>query len=328
MEIVRLLETFEKMQVMLKGLQEGQKRHQQIEEVGRRSMDATLFHQQQQEKKKEKIRRPSLPSTFDSSSKKLEIPDLSTLPPRRSINTPRPSVDELTIIPSNQQYYIQNGKRHYYSESIDTSETTSIAEKGDWYSYGVVKNHDEDENYLSSLERRAYGLSSPTNTPASYFGDYPEADNSIVGRASLDTYRRSSFDPPPLKRCSSDGGRLRTTALMNAMAANNAPAHNESSLDQVSDEDESLSPRPSLYEDSNRPTELEQPSSRKKFFWFGSNSNNADNNYTGRKSMDVYQRPSVERTRTSLDFRSGLDSLSQFAKKSFDGISRRSIDTT
>lgn len=311
-EIVRLLETFEKMQVMLKGLQEGQKRHQLVEEVGRRSMDATLFHQQQEAKKKEKIRRPSLPSVFDSSSK-LEIPDISTLPSRQSLNTPRPSVDELAIIhPYQQKYYIQNGKRHYYSTSPETD--TTPTEKGDWYSHGVVKNHDEDENYLTSLERRAYGLSSPTNTPTSYFS---EKDDAIVGRASLDTYRRTSFDAPPIKRCSSvDGGRLRTTALMNAMAANTAP---------VQDDDDSLEdePRPSLYEDSNRPTDLEQPNNKKKFPWFN---NNAD---TGRKSVDaVYSRPSLERSRTSMDFRPSLDSLSQFAKKSFDGLSRKSIDTT
>ncbi|KAI8098360.1 ankyrin repeat-containing domain protein [Gilbertella persicaria] len=217
-EIVKLLETFGSMQIMLKGLQEGQNNVPEAE-ISRRSMDASLYQ------KRERLRRPSLPSVFES----LTIPDISTLP---------------------------------------------IDNKEDWYSYGVVNRYD-DENYLASLERRAYGLPSPNEETA---------------------------EPQPLKRSSStDGHHLRATALMNAMAANTLSTQDdESNVIPVDDE----------------PEEEET----KKSWW---------NPTSTRKSIDAYYptgRPSLEKGRNSLDFRPSLDSLSQLAKKSIDGLSRKSID--
>ncbi|KAG1144493.1 hypothetical protein G6F37_002207 [Rhizopus arrhizus] len=116
-EIVKLLDTFGSMQSMMKGLQ--QVDISQKEPVGRHSIDNAYMS------KAERLRRPSLPSVFES--RKLDIPDISTLPPpRHSINTGRPTAEDL--------------------QRTD-----------DWYSYGVV-NHYDDENYLQSLERRTYGI--------------------------------------------------------------------------------------------------------------------------------------------------------------------------
>ncbi|KAI8982218.1 ankyrin repeat-containing domain protein, partial [Mycotypha africana] len=84
-EIVRLLETFESMEMMLQGLQEG-KDHQQ--------------HNRQQitkSSKRDRLRRPSLPCVIEAQQQGLDIPDISTLPPpRRSFNVSvRPSPEEL-----------------------------------------------------------------------------------------------------------------------------------------------------------------------------------------------------------------------------------------
>lgn len=306
-EIVKLLETFGSMQVMLKGLQEGKHVIEQ-----RRSMDVSLYTN-----KPERLRRPSLPSVFES--QKLDIPDISTMPtppPRHSMHTTtRPSAEELAKY-QHQPYSASSSK------SSDDSSLSTV-EKEDWYSYGVV-NHYEDETYLSSLERRAFGITSPTHTPSAYFNDVDD-DKLVIGRASLDAHSRPSLDSTPLKRCSSDGGHLRTTALMNAMAANNISLQDDDvgNIIPVDDDgtNEVETPRPSLYDE--RP-ELEQLEKVKKSWWSSGSSNSA------RKSIDMYPtgRPSLEssRRRSSLDFRPSLDTLSQLAKKSMEGLSRKSID--
>ena len=328
MEIVKLLDTFGSMQQMLKGLQEGQTMVKKEESTGRRSMDATLYTQQQ---RADRLRRPSLPSVFES--RQLNIPDISTLPPlpsptRHSLNTPRPSQDELMNLskPRRYQHYFQPQQSQQAqlpelasSKSSDDSNYTSMSTH-DWYSYGVI-NQFQDENYLSSLERRAFGLTSPTQTPSAYFTSNDMDDNKIVGRTSLDSNKRPSLDSTPLKRCSSDGGHLRTTALMNAMAANNISLQDDEfgnviPIDDDEEEgvvDEEL-PRPSLYDE--RP-EIEQVEKVKKQWWS-----------TGRKSVDIYPtgRPSLEHRRSSIDFRPSFDGLSQLAKKSMESLSRKSID--
>ncbi|CAO3676292.1 unnamed protein product [Rhizopus stolonifer] len=117
-EIVKLLETFSAMQEMMQGLQQVNINHKKPEPPVRHSVDNMYIS------RAERLRRPSLPSTFES--QKLDIPDISTLPPpRHSINTSRPTAEDLQ-------------------------------RAGDWYSYGVV-NHYDDENYLQSLERRTHG---------------------------------------------------------------------------------------------------------------------------------------------------------------------------
>lgn len=237
-EIVRLLETFGAMQEMMQGLQEVNISDRKPEIPVRHSIDNAYMS------RSERLRRPSLPSVFES--KRLDIPDISTLPPpRHSINTSRPTAEEL--------------------QRAD-----------DWYSYGVV-NHYEDENYLQSLERRTHGI------------------NGEGGRSSLDTMR-PSLDNSSLVRCSSD--RLRTTALRNAMAAN---------LEEVVDD---IEPRPSFCEEQ-RPDILPP----RKTSWWSSHSDS-------RKSMDEGGH-----NRSSLDFvRPSFDGISQLAKKSMEGLSRKSVD--
>ncbi|KAI8974329.1 ankyrin repeat-containing domain protein [Pilobolus umbonatus] len=251
-EIVKLLETFGSMQQMLKGLQEGTDHVAEYESV-----------------KNSRFRRPSLPSVLEQ---KPDIPHISTMPPRHSMSTIRPNVDEF-MLPRQRLY-------SYQSPELTSSKSSDESDEAvDWYSYGVV-NHYEDENYLVSLERRAYGMRRPS-----------EEEPKI--RYSLDSNRPRP--DTPLKRCSSDGGHLRTTALMNSMAANKT------------DEEE---PRQSLYDE--RPN-IEALDKVKKSWW-------------GRKSMDSH-RPSVENSRrSSLDMRPNLESLSHLAKKSMEGLSRKSID--
>ncbi|KAG0177844.1 hypothetical protein DFQ29_004269 [Apophysomyces sp. BC1021] len=339
-EIVRLLETFGAFQRQQQ--QEQGQQQQQDEGGGRRSMDVAIYTNR--DDRAERLRRPSLPSIFEGKSQKLNVPPISTLPqtaailpPRRSLNTPRPSQDELapSSIASISSSSIDIRRRRpsrnktpelASSKSSDgsaqddtivgtppnapTAGAESWADKPkaegrkDWYGYGVV-NHYEDENYLASLERRAYGL-----------------DEDRAGRGSLDQCRpvRTSLDSarPSLKRCSSDGGHLRATALRNAMAAHAA---------QQEEDDEEPMPRPSVAIDDGPEAEALrhfQEKEMKKAWWSA---------FGGRKSMDVatYQyhgggRPSIDSPRKSLDFRPSFDGLSQLAKKSVEGLSRRSMD--
>ncbi|KAF7730305.1 hypothetical protein EC973_002549 [Apophysomyces ossiformis] len=346
-EIVRLLETFGTLQRQQQ--QEQAQQQRQEEGNGRRSMDVTMYTNR--DERAERLRRPSLPSIFEGKSQKLNVPPISTLPqtaailpPRKSLNTTRPSQDELApsaiaaasssssssieIIrrrrPSrNKTPELASSKSSDGSAQDDTivgtppNAPTAGAEswtdkpkadgRKDWYGYGVV-NHYEDESYLASLERRAYGL-----------------DEDRVGRASLDQCRplRTSLDSarPSLKRCSSDGGHLRATALRNAMAAHAAQQEGGGG-----DEEEPM-PRPSVAIDDGPEAEAFrhfQEKEIKKAWWSA---------FGGRKSMDVatYQyhngaRPSIDAPRKSLDFRPSFDGLSQLAKKSVEGLSRRSMD--
>ena len=359
--------------------------------VGRKSMDVTSMTQSE---KAERFRRPSLPSVFEGKAP-LHVPPISTLPskkatststhstttttnnsnnnttiptpttptdpraPRRSLNIPRPTQEELTAVitpPSPQSIDIR--RRHSTrnrtpelasSKSSDESATTptpddystlennnsssnpwAIAEsqslspqpsgqqqQPDWYGYGVVNRYDE-ANYLLSLERRAFN----TN------------NDEIIGRRSLDV--RPTMDgngnngnsrQGSLKRCSSDGGHLRTTALMNAMAANTTPTGVQQ-IDTLGGGMESdgnePTPRPSIILDDDPEAEALrdfQEREMKKAWWSA---------FGGRKSMDVatyhYGRGSLDVPRKSLDLRPSLDSLQQLAKKSVEGLSRRSVD--
>ncbi|KAI9301777.1 hypothetical protein BJ944DRAFT_242975 [Cunninghamella echinulata] len=173
-------------------------------------------------------RRPSRYNQLQQYQQQLKVPELASSKSSDDsiINTPPPPLPPL---PSSFQKY-----NHYGESSSTTSSSYSITSqhshnnnnKHDGYSYGVL-NYEGDENYLTSLERRAYGLD-----------DYPtrqSLDQVRPSRLSLDTYSdaTSSSVPnhasssssssnsmrPRLKRCSSDGGYLRATALRNAMAA-------------------------------------------------------------------------------------------------------------
>ncbi|KAI8149548.1 hypothetical protein BJV82DRAFT_529893 [Fennellomyces sp. T-0311] len=330
-EIVRLLETFGAMQ-------QRKSRHLSSELsnsnddsiVGRKSMDVVSMTQSE---KAERFRRPSLPSVFEGKAP-LHVPPLSTLPPkavsdprapRRSLNIARPTTEELAPPPAQsidiRRRHSSRNKTPELASSKSSDESTADecatienpwataesqssppqppGQQPDWYGYGVVNRYDE-ENYLLSLERRAFNLS----------------NEEAAGRRSLDrggSYPRQGS----LKRCSSDGGHLRTTALMNAMAANTAQTETQES-------DSEPTPRPSVVLDDGPEAEALrnfQEREMKKAWWSA---------FGGRKSMDVatyhYGRGSLDVPRKSLDLRPSLDSLSQLAKKSVEGLSRRSVD--
>jgi hypothetical protein len=105
---------------------------------------------------------------------------------------------------------------------------------------------------------------------------------------------------------------------MNAMAANN----------MMQDDEQEPQPRPSLYEDRPDADILKQyqmDKEGKKSWW-----NPLNGNGGSRKTSIDYPtgRPSLESNprRSSLDFRPSLDGLSQLAKKSMEGLSRKSLD--
>ncbi|KAI7870964.1 hypothetical protein BDF14DRAFT_1940026 [Spinellus fusiger] len=302
-EIVKLLDIFGSMQ-----------QFQPPDE--RRSMDVASGQD-----RSERLRRPSLPAILEGKSQRPTVPPLSTLPPLstqehpiRKDTCPTDSIAHTSPSPAKTPE-LASSKSSEESASDTLSETpsrepghdaggwrgesrpkTSMEGRPDWYGYGVV-NHYEDDNYLASLERRAYGLG---NDP------YERA-----GRTSLDHSRpRTSVEGSvSLKRCSSDGGHLRTTALMNAMAANA--------------QQEEPQPRSSMATEEGPEAEAFGQSHEKelKKAWWSA--------LGGRKSMEAathQSRTSMEGSRKSLDFRPSFESLSQLAKKGVEGLSRKSTD--
>lgn len=250
-------------------LQQQKRRQHHHGHEGRRSMDVATMSQSE---KAERFRRPSLPSVFEGKAP-LHVPPISTLPSSR-----RTTTDD------------------------------DVNKRPDWYGYGVVNQYD-DENYLLSLERRAFGLAAAATSSNSSSSE--DGNTTTASNGHIPTRRASSTS---LKRCSSDGGHLRTTALMNAMAANNP----------TNGIDGEPTPRPSVaLDDGPEAEELRgfQEREMKKAWWSA---------FGGRKSMDVatyhYGRGSLDVSRKSLDLRPSLDSLSQLAKKSVEGLSRKSVD--
>ncbi|KAI7859794.1 hypothetical protein BDC45DRAFT_161697 [Circinella umbellata] len=238
-----------------------------------------------------------------------------------SATTPTP--DDYSVLENSNNINTSSSSSNPWAiaESLSSSPQPSgqqQQQQPDWYGYGVVNRYDE-ANYLLSLERRAFN----TN------------NDEIIGRRSLDV--RPTMDgnsnnnngnnrPGSLKRCSSDGGHLRTTALMNAMAANTPPAgvHQMDTIGGMESESNEPTPRPSVILDDDPEAEALrdfQEREMKKAWWSA---------FGGRKSMDVatyhYGRGSLDVPRKSLDLRPSLDSLQQLAKKSVEGLSRRSVD--
>lgn len=86
------------------------------------------------------------------------------LPKRSFVGVHRPSMDENSVTPSLLSIPSSHSSDDYSrinlsaSPSVSVSTTTDGSEGNpDWYGYGVVNVYD-DENYLLSLERRAYNL--------------------------------------------------------------------------------------------------------------------------------------------------------------------------
>ncbi|CAO3600651.1 unnamed protein product [Absidia cylindrospora] len=396
MEIVKLLETFGALQRREPAFQGRRsmdviystKKHQQLQQQQQpfSSKNTPTSLGSSLDDRAERMRRPSLPSVFEGkshiskrkiSSPALDIPPLSTLPP-----TPHQhfnSNKELVQSTFDQQTHSIDIIRHRRPSrnklpelaSSKSSDDTIVGtppplpsslpqnNKHDWYSYGVL-NHNGSENYLTSLERRAFGLDDvptrqsfdqvrpqrlsletlldPQSASSTALTNNSNSNGSTTSSSSTSSLR------PALKRCSSDGGHLRTTALMNAMAAKKssptATDHISSnmvpppplprsvpasvSVDIIQsksgggDEDEDDNhpyaepmPRPSIatedemYE-AKALRQLEEKE-MKKAWWSA---------FGGRKSMDVatYQRHSSQQQqdsfftrRPSLDFRPSFD---------------------
>lgn len=111
-------------------------------------------------------RRPSLPCIMESKHLPFTITPQKH-PSRRSFSgVHRPSMDEMvTPLPDSSNKSSLSIPLSMSSTSSDDSSHFSYASPSsllgdpnfDWYGYGVL-NHYDDENYLQSLERRAYNL--------------------------------------------------------------------------------------------------------------------------------------------------------------------------
>jgi hypothetical protein len=277
--------------------------------------------------KANRLRRPSLPTELDGTSDSLVRTSLDHIPVRHSVHLSRMDDEYFDAVPRADSGHLSpatksGGEESSTSEEVSQFDTPpsswednhgddqTLSEK-DSFGYN---NTFEPETYVESLERRAYGsVSDDFFVRQTRQTDTDEQQQ----RASLDYYRPPDTRPS-LSRSNSDLGKLRTAALMNAMAANNSA--NSSNIE------EDIMPRPSLvFEDGPEAEALRrfQEKEVKKAWWGG---------FGGRKSVDIVGRRSSDFTaapltgRKSVDFRPSLDGLSNLAKKSMDSLNRRSND--
>ncbi|CAM0135810.1 hypothetical protein VKS41_001754 [Umbelopsis sp. WA50703] len=330
-EIVNILETFRVFQTGTE-LQNSQSLHADLRKAPRKTHPAN------------RLRRPSLPTELDGKASGSTVrTSMDHTPNRHSVHLSRMedeffesdlATDTLNTPPTpalpptgNNSPSVEDSSGSDEVQHFDTPpsswednhEDRAMSEK-DSIAYSSSCSF-EPETYVESLERRAYGSISDD-----FFARQirPHAESSASDgpyeqqRASLDYYRPPD-SRPSLSRSSSDAGRLRTTALMNSMAANSSTANIE----------DDFAPRPSLVLDDGPEAEALrrfQEREVKKAWWGG---------FGGRKSVDVVGRRSVDHsmpppgpTRKSVDFRPSLDGISSLAKKSMEGLSRRSNDYT
>lgn len=80
-----------------------------------------------------------------------------SLPHRPSSTLIDDSVTQSSVNSIPSSHYSSDECSRIISSSPSTSVSTTIEGSEDWYGYGVVNSYDE-ENYLLSLERRAYNL--------------------------------------------------------------------------------------------------------------------------------------------------------------------------
>lgn len=327
-EIVNILETFRVFQTGSE-LQNCQSFYSEVQKTPRKTHPAN------------RLRRPSLPTELDGSDSTVRT-SVDNTPSRHSVhisrmddeyfgphlntetlNTPRTPALPPTgnTSPSVEESNASDEIHHFDtppSSWEDNHEDRTMSEK-DSFVYSSSCSF-EPETYVESLERRAYGSISDD-----FFVRQirPHAESSASDgtceqqRASLDYYRPPDTRPS-LSRSSSDAGRLRTTALMNSMAVNGSTANI----------DDDFAPRPSLVLDDGPEAEALrrfQEKEVKKAWWGGFGGRKSIDVVGGRRSID-HTMPPTSPTRKSIDFRPSLDGLSSLAKKSMDGLSRRSTD--
>ncbi|CAO0802538.1 unnamed protein product [Mucor circinelloides] len=148
--------------------------------------------------------------------------------------SPRSSEDSSAIA-----YSISPSQGSILNPDYSTAVVTADGQP-DWYAYGVVNPYDDD-NYLLSLERRAYNLASNEDGGLERHSQDSQRRPVIYDDATSSTYRRQStassgddqqLDPHSnTKRSDSSdsANKLRTTALKNAMAVNNGTTVNVTS---------------------------------------------------------------------------------------------------
>ncbi|KAL9540575.1 hypothetical protein MBANPS3_009608 [Mucor bainieri] len=172
---------------------------------------------------------PRTSSDYFSSSKRSQNRNI----PHRD-RSPRSSEDSSAVnySTSPSQGSIVNAD---YANAVITADG-----QPDWYAYGVVNPYDDD-NYLLSLERRAYNLSSNEEGGLERHSQDSSRRSVVYDDTTSPAYRRQStasssdeqqLDPHITTRrsdSSDSGNKLRTTALKNAMAANNGTSANPTS---------------------------------------------------------------------------------------------------
>ncbi|KAI7902850.1 uncharacterized protein BX663DRAFT_508639 [Cokeromyces recurvatus] len=227
----------------------------------------------------------------------------------------------------------------------------------DWYSVGVIKSY-EDDNYLLSLERRAYNLE------CSEHGELERRSYELPSRRSYEQSQRYSGDDSTNSSLfRSDSGdlstggsahQLRTTALKNAMAAHNStnsllanesespPLENEEEgydgddggeEEDDDDDDDELNepmPRPSVIVDSGPEADLV----RYRFLHDEQHHRPQQQPHSAIElkkgwlnGLSSNRRHSTESTgRKSLDFRPSLDSITHFAKRNVPSLLNHTDD--
>jgi hypothetical protein len=255
---------------------------------------------------REHLRRPSLPCILESRNSQTNIPPVPSLPPsRNSLQHSRPFIVDLysshdihTKPPELTSLKSSDGSEIFGTPPTSTCESYSEM-RHDYYSYGVI-DHFEGENYLVSLERRAFGHSTIHD------------DVLRPSTESANSCYRHSLESTPLQRYSSDGDYLRTVALSNA-SNNNSTITNEAL------------PRPSIYVDRpDADTFMKQDKESKKTWWnsiMGGYSYKYYSDYPmGHSSLDSNPH------RSSIDYRPSIDSLSHLAKRSVEGLSCKNTE--
>jgi hypothetical protein len=316
-EIVNILETFRVFQAST--------------ELQNLQLDSRRIKSVQPRLKNNRLRRPSLPTELDGKASDSSVrTSLDHTPVRHSVHLSR--MDDDFFDSTTEPRALNMGSGHLSpaksGDSSASAESSQFDTPPSSWEYNpdeqtieekdsFVSSNFEHETYVESLERRAYGSVSDD-----HFARHmrTQADTNGDGmydqRASLDHFRPPD-SRPSLNRSNSDVGKLRTAALMNAMAANST---NSSGIE------DDIVPRPSLVLDDGPEAEALrrfQDREVKKAWWGG---------FGGRKSVDVVGRRSIDHSslpvRKSVDFRPSLDGFSNLAKKSMDSLNRRSNDYT
>lgn len=370
-EIIELLRNAEKIQ---RKTGNNKAQHQKSNSVNKRkSLDFHMTHKRSgSEKHHPRIRRPSLPSIFEKHSthnrtiRNRGIHLTPTTPLTSANNSSTPTfhhnhhVDEHThSCPSTPRCSLDYKRQSAYSPrssedssrlSLSTSPSNTLyipVEPSDWYGYGVVRKYDDD-NYLISLERRAYNLGSNNITNSmdtSVERRSIESKRSIDSRTSYDDsssrYRSDSVGSSTIDlslQMTMDKNSTATTSSL-SLSPNETPSDEDDDVDdeegydgEEDDDDDEPVERPTLTLDD----ELEANMIRLAF-------RNDDISANDNQTVNSLHKPEkkkwlrdigkdIKRTsldsihRRSLDFRPSFDSFTNLAKKSVEGISHLSMD--